>query len=119
MQYILVENNSIIGVQSYEPNVPQSVSVTVITDEEYSKITKGTHYFDIANSRVVAQPQVELDKIKALEQNKIHQHFLHSTDWKVLRHIRQKALNMPTSLSDAEYLDLELERDRHANAIIH
>lgn len=32
------------------------------------------------------------------------------TDWQVLRHIRQKALGVRTSLTEEEYLALELQR---------
>ena len=44
--------------------------------------------------------------------------FLNSTDWKILRHIRQKALNITTSLSDVEYLQLEQQRQAAAARII-
>lgn len=33
--------------------------------------------------------------------------YLTSTDYKVLRHIRQQALSLPTTLSQSEYLELE------------
>ena len=36
--------------------------------------------------------------------------FLKDTDFKVLRHLRQKALGLPLSLSDEEYLALEQQR---------
>lgn len=36
--------------------------------------------------------------------------FLNTTDYKVLRHIRQKALNLPLSMTEAEYLNLEQQR---------
>jgi hypothetical protein len=45
--------------------------------------------------------------------------FLASTDWKVLRHIRQKALGETTSLTEEEYLALELQRSQVAASIIH
>lgn len=44
--------------------------------------------------------------------------YLASTDWKVLRHIRQKALGVPTSLSEEAYLELEGERSVKAALII-
>jgi len=37
--------------------------------------------------------------------------FLNSTDWKILRHIREQALSKSTTLSQAEYLELERQRD--------
>jgi hypothetical protein len=44
--------------------------------------------------------------------------FLESTDWLVLRHIGQKALNLETSLSDQEYLDLEIQRQSKRDEIV-
>jgi hypothetical protein len=44
--------------------------------------------------------------------------YLESTDWKVLRHIRQKALGITTSMSDEEYLEFELARVEAANKVI-
>jgi len=44
--------------------------------------------------------------------------YLESTDWKVLRHIRQKALGITTSMSDEEYLEFELSRVEAANKVI-
>jgi hypothetical protein len=44
--------------------------------------------------------------------------YLESTDWKVLRHIRQKALGITTSMSDEEYLEFELGRVEAANKVI-
>lgn len=50
--------------------------------------------------------------------NNESQSFLDSTDWKVLRHIRQKALNVVTTLSEEQYLALEQERSDKANSIV-
>lgn len=36
--------------------------------------------------------------------------FLNATDWKVLRHIDQTNLSIPTSLSEAEYMNLLADR---------
>ena len=94
MYYICVENDRVISVLDYEPNVPSTVSVTVLSNEDFAKLDNQTHYFDIETKR-----------------------YLDNTDWMVLRHIRQKALGIPTSLSESEYLDLELERNRRAASI--
>ena len=117
MYYICVENDRVTSVLNYEPNVPSSSKVITISDQDYSKLDKRTHYFDIPTSSVQAYAKSETDKLAAQEANKEHQRFLTSTDWKIMRHIREKALGIPTSLSEAEYLDLELARERHAKAI--
>lgn len=53
-----------------------------------------------------------------LEANNEAEMYLTLTDWKVMRHIREKALNRPTTLSEEEYINLELERERQADSII-
>jgi len=118
MYYICVEEGQIVSMLNYNPNVPNSVTVTVISDDDYNKINQQTHYFDIATSTVLPQQQDKIERLEALEINKKHQQFLSSTDWQVLRHIRQEALGVPTSLSEAEYLDLELSRNQAAAQII-
>ena len=118
MYYICVEDDRIAGILNYEPNVPPAVKVIPVTDEEYSKLSGRTHYFDIPTSSIQPYAKSETDKLEAKKANQEHQRFLNSTDWKVMRHIREKALGVPTSLSDDEYIELELERERHANAII-
>lgn len=119
MYYICVENNQITGVLNYEPSVPPSVTVVAISDQEHAKINQRTHYFDIATSSVQPHAKNEIDRIAAQAASKEHLRFLSTTDWKVMRHIREKALGIPTSLSEAEYLDLELERERRAAAVTH
>lgn len=119
MYYICVEEGQIVSMLNYKPNVPNSVTVTVISDDDYNKIIQQTHYFDIATSAVAPQQIDKIEKMEALEISAKCQQFLTSTDWQVLRHIRQKALGVPTSLSEDEYLDLELNRDQAVKSIIH
>jgi hypothetical protein len=62
-----------------------------------------------------------LDVTSQLEQEAINaeaQAFLDSTDFKVLRYIRQKALGQELSLSEEEYLALEQQRSDAAARII-
>lgn len=69
-----------------------------------------------------AEYQIEIEDITAqIEQEKINAEalaFLASTDFKVLRHIRQKALGQTLSLSEQEYLALEQERSDAAARIV-
>lgn len=44
--------------------------------------------------------------------------FLVSTDWKIIRHIGQKALTVETSLTDEEYLALEQQRQEARQRIV-
>lgn len=118
MHYVCIENNLVISVLNYRPNVPSSVAVVEITDSQAAQIVAQTHYFDVSN-RTVAAVAAGVTAQRAVDvANGQEREFLNSTDWKVLRHIRQKALNTPTSLSDAEYLQLEQQRQAAAARIV-
>jgi hypothetical protein len=49
--------------------------------------------------------------------NQTARQFLTDTDWKIIRHIRQKALEIETSLTEEEYIALETERQQKAESI--
>lgn len=116
--FVCIENNVVTTILNYEPNVPDSVEVVKITSQEYEAINNRTHFFDVETKSVKPMPKVELDKQAAEKQNIQHIEFLNRTDWQVLRHLRQKALGIATSLTDEEYLALEQERQNAANSII-
>jgi hypothetical protein len=121
MNYVCIEDNKIIGIFNYQPGVPDSVTVVEITDDEAKQIHENTHFLDTDNI-VKPRPQADLDAEaanKELElENAEKREFLNSTDWKVMRHIRQTALGIPTTLTEAEYVALENERQIAANSII-
>lgn len=119
MYYICVEDNRVISVLDYEPAAPDTVTVVPIGNEDFAKLNAQTHYFDIESSQVLEYGADKFARDAQEAANRENLKFLKDTDWKVLRHIRQKALGIPTSLSEAEYLDLELERNRRASAITH
>jgi len=117
MHYVCIENNAISSILHYEPSVPNTVQVVTISDDDGKKLHNQTHIFDLNSKTVVPidaaiTAQKEQDKLNGQERE-----FLNITDWKVLRHLRQKALNIPTSLSDAEYLQLEQQRQAAAARI--
>ena len=115
--FLCIENGEVISVLPYKPNVPSSVEVVEITDKEDAQIRENTHYFDVVSKTVKPVPTAELEKQQAEKDNIQFTHFLSSTDWKVLRHIRQKALGIPTSLTEEEYLALEADRQNAASNI--
>jgi len=117
MHYVCIENNLVISILSYQPNVPSSVTVVEITDAQAAQIADQTHYFDLPSKTVTAVAAGITAQRATDAANGQQREFLNSTDWKVLRHIRQKALNIPTSLSDAEYLQLEQQRQEAAARI--
>ena len=121
MNYVCIEDSKIIGIFNYRPGVPDSVTVVEITDEEAKQINEKTHFLDLDNV-VKPRPQEDLDAESTAKQleldNAEKRAFLSSTDWKVMRHIRQLALGIPTTLTEEEYVALEHERQETANSII-
>jgi hypothetical protein len=118
MFYVCIENNQVTAILNYEPSVPETVRTVTITNEEEKLIRDNTHFFDTETNAVIALPDSELSKKEQDLKNAQHREFLNSTDWIVMRHIRQKALGSPTTLSEQEYLDLEVQRQNAANSII-
>jgi hypothetical protein len=118
MYYVCIENNQVTGIQSYEPAVPSTVSVVTITDDQHQQIMNQTYRFDVPSRTVVAVDSVILEEKEQYRLNGIEREFLNSTDWKILRHMRQKALNVPTSLTDAQYIELEQQRQAAAARIV-
>ena len=118
MHYVCIENNQVTGIQSYEPAVPSSVSVVTITDQQHQQIIDQTHRFDVPSRTVVAVDSAILAEKEQYRLNGLEREFLNSTDWKILRHMRQKALNISTSLTELEFLELEQQRQAAAARIV-
>lgn len=117
MHYVCLENDKVISIINYEPSVPASVTVVEISDEAYTNISHGTHIFDIASNSVVELSPEQIAQQSPFKQNSGLYEFLNSTDWKVLRHIREKALGITTSMTEQEYLTLEQQRQDVAKQI--
>lgn len=118
MHYVCIENNKVIGIQNYEPNVPITVSVVTITDSEYQQIINQTHRFDLVSRSVIAIDASIISRNAQEKLNAVEREFLNSTDWKVLRHIRQRALGVTTTLTDAQYIELEQQRQAATARIV-
>lgn len=116
--FVCIENNEVVSILSYEPNVPDTIEIVEITEAENQLIKDQTHYFDLVTRTVISLPDADLEKKEIEKQNIPILEFLSSTDWKVLRHLRQKTLGIATSLSEEEYLELENQRQNAANSII-
>ena len=114
MYYACIENNTLLSILNYVPNVPRGISIIKVTDEDHMKIENQTHIFDVSAKGIVPiSTEITNQKLKD-QTNAPDREFLNSTDWKVLRHIRQKFLDIPTTLTDVEYIDLEKQRQSAA-----
>lgn len=109
------------------PAIPDTEIIPAEFDSQGVEISpmipaiKGTSKVD-AYEEVIAGYTIEITDITAeLEQaaiNKEAHQYLASTDYKVLRHLRQGALGVVTTLSNEEYLQLEISRDEASKRIV-
>jgi hypothetical protein len=118
IMFVCIENNEVTSILPYEPNVPPGVDIVEITESEHQQIKDQTHYFDLDTRSVISLSTEELDKKQQEKNNVAPREFLNSTDWKVMRHLRQLTLGLPTSLTEEQYLELENQRQEAANSII-
>ena len=114
MNYVCIEEGRVCSVLNYKPNVPKSTIIREITDSDYVTLTTGQGMYDVKAGVVVKDSPKTVENKETSDSART---FLTSTDWKVLRHIREKQLKIPTSLSDQEYNNLEKERQARANLI--
>lgn len=115
MKFICIENNRVVGMCDYRPNVPPSVKVISVNDDDYAKLANNTHIFDPASNTVIPRTESPTDTVYSNFAKQLN--FLQTTDWMVLRHIRQKALGIELSLSESEYISLEQQRQAAAESL--
>lgn len=113
MAFYIVYDKETLELESlaeYEPGVPESKQVVEVSEREYRALENGTGVFDTKTLSVIDMTdEVEKKKYFQIEQSE-YREFLNSTDWKVLRHIRERALGLETSLTQEEYIELETQR---------
>ena len=109
---VCVENNRVVSVLQYKPNVPKNVNVYEISHLEYQDICDGDSYFDLETL------SVKKKIINIPKENEKKLNFLRKTDWKILRLLRESYLKIPTSLTEEEFQKLEEERQKISKEII-
>lgn len=117
MYYVCVENKIVTSILDYEPAVPQGVTVVEINESEFKCINAGTHTFNVDSMNVQPVSPLVAAKREAEQQKVSDLAYLNNTDWKVLRHIREKALGLPTSMTEEQYKQLEQKRQQTAKNI--
>lgn len=123
MNYLLIENEQLVGVCDYEPNIGED-DIQVIT---YSgniprerilyingKIVDSNNYVFINGNYVKRTKAIET----LLKTNEESKNYLNDTDWMVIRHRDQLALGQTTSLTDEQYLDLLAKRQAAREKVI-
>lgn len=135
-RFVNEDNHALIGLdlntlETQEIEVQMSpMEIEALTEEEkesYKVIpSEGEPYYDfkktITQYLAPATWSCTIEDITAQynqeQLNKTSRQFLNDTDWKVLRHIGQKALGVTTSMTEAEYEALEEARQEARDSII-
>ena len=117
MHYVCIEDNLITTILNYVPAAPESVRVVKISDEDNAKILAMTHCFDVKTNKIVPVSPAQSAAFNAASESDKYLAFLDKTDWKILRHMREIALGVSTSLSEDEYVALEKKRDKAAKMV--
>lgn len=123
MNYLLIENETLVGVCDYEPNIGND-DIQII---KYSgnipkerilyldgKIVDSDNFVYI-NGKYVKNTKAVAD---LLEKNKNARNYLTDTDWLVIRHRDQLDLNLETSLNNDQYIDLLNKRQEARKQVI-
>ena len=118
MHYVCVENKQVTSILNYKPNVPETVTVVEISEEQYQLLVRGDHFFDTDIMGISPLGDQIIQQNKLIDDNASKMEYLKSTDWMVLRHVREKALGLETSLTEDKYLQLEKKRQDTADSIV-
>ena len=123
MNYLLIENEQLVGVCDYEPNIGDD-DIQVITysgnipkerilyiDE---KIVDSENYVFINGNYIKKTKAV----VNLLQTNEQAQNYLTDTDWLVIRHRDQLDLKQQTSLTQEQYLDLLTKRQAAREKVV-
>lgn len=117
MYYVCVSEGRISSIINYEPACVEPMRAYRISDLDYAQIQAQTHYFDVHMLCMREMPEHVLLEKTNQEHNRACLRYLKDTDWQVLRHIRQRHLGLPTSLTEEDYTELELKRQQAADSI--
>lgn len=107
-----------LSFSSAKTTAPEHVVQLECSDDDQQKILSGLYEFDASELRVVQKSVDALSKITTQKSNAEKSHYLSSTDWKILRHLREKTLQAKTSMTEEEFIALEQERQSIAKSIV-
>jgi len=115
--YICLEDGEFNHIHDYLPNVPDTIEVIEITEEDKTKLESDEYYFDVELKKVLIKPDNYFIEKEIIDDVYNSKSFLNKTDFKILRHIREKSLGIDTTLSNEELLNLETERQKKVEFI--
>lgn len=123
MNYLLIENETLVGVCDYEPNIGnddiQIIKYSGNIPKERILYLDGkivdSNNFVYLNGKYVKNTKAVAN---ILENNKNARNYLTDTDWLVIRHRDQLDLNLETSLNNDQYIDLLNKRQEARKQVV-
>lgn len=123
MNYLLIENETLVGVCDYEPNIGndniQIIKYSGNIPKERILYLDGkivdSNNFVYLNGKYVKNTKAVAS---ILENNKTARNYLTDTDWLVIRHRDQLDLNLETSLNNDQYIDLLNKRQEARKQVV-
>lgn len=123
MNYLLIENETLVGVCDYEPNIGndniQIIKYSGNIPKERILYLDGkivdSNNFVYLNGKYVKNTKAVAN---ILENNKTARNYLTDTDWLVIRHRDQLDLNLETSLNNDQYIDLLNKRQEARKQVL-
>lgn len=112
--YAVINDNIVTNLVLWDGVSQWATSDTLIEVTNGTDCAVGYSYVD--GNFIPAIPQSEQTEQERINMEAIN--FLVASDWKVLRHIRQQALGIATTLTAQEYLELEQQRQMAADSIV-
>lgn len=123
MNYLLIENEQLVGVCDYEPNIGNDdikiLKYSGNIPKERILYLDGkvvdTKNFVFVNGKYIKNTKAVAD---ILNKNKTARNYLTNTDWLVIRPRDQLDLNLKTSLNNDQYIDLLNKRQEARKQVI-
>ncbi len=123
MNYLLIENETLVGVCDYEPNIGndniQIIKYSGNIPKERILYLDGkivdSNNFVYLNGKYVKNTKAVAS---ILENNKTARNYLTDTDWLVIRHRDQLDLKLETSLNNEQYIDLLNKRQEARKQVV-
>lgn len=117
-KFVIYKNNKILySYESEEKEIFGGEWGTLAVQHVEIDQSLPLDFLKIVNNEVVLDEQAQ-ERHQILMSNQEKLNFLAQTDYIVLRHIGQKALNQQTTISEIEYLTLEQQRQDARDAIV-
>jgi hypothetical protein len=112
--YILKDGDRVLSLAGQEADERMLEEGYEWAEGEIPQFDPYTQYLEYVDGAF----NIKDSEITQEEINEKASKFLRDTDWKVLRHLRELTLGTTTTLTEEEFIALELERQNMAKSIL-